>query len=474
MNLKSIIKLISEGESTTLELKKSTARLKSACETACAFLNTDGGSIVVGATDGLKIVGQEVSDKTKRSIGNELAKISPKANIEVHYIRLKDNDKFIIIFHITTDSTKRPYMYNGKAYLRSQCDTIPMPMEYLKQLTISNVTESKPWEMQTLNDVDLEELDTDEILATIKEGIINNRIPGSYITEDAWQALEHLGLIEKNEITNAALVLFGKESDKKHPQCLLRLARFRGTNKDSFIDNKQTRGNIFKLLREAMLFAQTHLPISSEFPKNSIRRIDTPLFPVSVIREAIANALCHRDYSYYGGSMSFAIFDDRLEIWNYGLLPSGLTVDKLKTLNCSVPRNRRIANVLYYHKIFESWGRGVQMILSECKKAGHPEPYYAQSAVGTLLTMPSKEVIGNTQKIASQMPGVPFEALSSRQQEIVSILRNHHSLTPDELRRLMEKPPAERTFRDELNRLKACNYIDSDGKTRKRKWFSIN
>jgi len=227
-------------------------------------------------------------------------------------------------------------------------------MEYLQQLTISNANDNQPWERQTVNDVSLDDLDINEILSTIREGAINNRIPENYVTGDPWQALIHLGLIEKNKITNAALILFGKEPDKKHPQCLLRLARFRGIDKESFIDNKQVRGNIFKLLREAMLFANTHLPVSSEFPKNSVQRIDTPLFPILAIREAIANALCHRDYSYYGGSISFAIFDDRLEIWNYGLLPSGLTTDKLKTLNCSVPRNRKIANVLYYHKIFES------------------------------------------------------------------------------------------------------------------------
>jgi len=82
MNLETITKLISEGESTTLELKKSTARLKSACETISAFLNTDGGYVIIGATDNLKVVGQEISDKTKREIGNELAKITPKPEIE--------------------------------------------------------------------------------------------------------------------------------------------------------------------------------------------------------------------------------------------------------------------------------------------------------------------------------------------------------------------------------------------------------
>ena len=99
-DMEQLKKLISQGESHTLEFKRSTGTLKSACETACAFLNPDGGTILIGVTDDKQILGQEVSDKTKREIGNELAKITPVPNVEVNYLALPNSNKYIIELHI--------------------------------------------------------------------------------------------------------------------------------------------------------------------------------------------------------------------------------------------------------------------------------------------------------------------------------------------------------------------------------------
>jgi len=377
MLLDDVKKLAQQGESHRLEFKKSTARLKAACETACAFLNTDGGTVLIGITDDRKLVGQEVSDKTKREIGNALSKIAPIANIKVAYTSLPNSNKYIIVFDIMTDSLQKPYVYDGRAFLRNQSDTIQMPREYYQQLTISNSSRSV-WEDQTQPNVTLEDLDVEEILATVKEGSLNGRIPTDFDITDPWLALQHLGLIEDNKITNAAIILFGKTPERWFPQCVLKLARFRGAEKEDFIDNKRVTGHAFKLLKETMAFINTYLPIASAFPKNSIERIDTPLFPIPALREAIVNAICHRDYSDRSGSLSFAIFDDRLEIWNYGLLPNGITLEQLKHLNQSVPRNTKIANVFYYHKLTETWGRGVKMIIKLCTQANHPEPIYCK------------------------------------------------------------------------------------------------
>lgn len=354
MKLEAIKNLIASGESSLLELKRSTARLKSACESVCALLNTDGGNIIFGVTDDLKIIGQEVSEKTKRDIGNELAKILPRPMIDVHYIPLENCNKYIIVMHLTTDSTKRPFMYDGRAYLRSQCDTVVMPMEYLQQLTFSNAQGRNAWEIQALGNASLQDLDIDEIINTVKEGVRNGRIPSEYITTEPYLALQHLNLIKNEQVTNAAIILFGKNPEKWFPQITLKLARFRGVTKDEFIDNKRISGHAFKLLREAMAFANTYLPIASTFPHNSLQREDTPLFPIPALREALVNALSHRDYAYAGGSISFAIFDDRIEIWNYGLLPNGVFLKLLPETNQSVPRNQRVANIFYYHKMSES------------------------------------------------------------------------------------------------------------------------
>lgn len=469
MDLNDISNLTKRGETTTLEFKKSTANLKSACETICAFLNGDGGTVLIGVTDNGQIVGQEISDKTKREIGVELAKITPLSEVEIIYLNLPNTNKKIITFHVTTDSTKRPYLYDGRAYIRIESNTLPMPREYLQHLTMSNTQFNHSWEDQPQPKLSLDDLDTDEILSTINEGVLNGRIPEGYATQDPKRALHHLGLTTNNQITNAAIILFGKEPEKIFPQCLLRMARFVGVDKSEFIDNKQVHGNVFKLIRAALTFANTYLPIASTFPKDSIQRDDSPLFPIVALREAIANAVCHRDYSSVSGSISFAIYDDRLEIWNYGLLPPGISLASLKQGNQSIPRNRRIANVLYYHKLFESWGRGVQMIMSECKKAGHPEPFYIQESGGTKLILPSKQMTGSM--MSASAPETP--PLTKRQLEILNLFKKHNKLSTEEVHQGLTNPPSERQIREELSQLKKLGHIDYSGETRSRKWHFI-
>jgi ATP-dependent DNA helicase RecG len=423
--------------------------------------------ILIGVTDDRQILGQEISEKTKRDIGNEIAKISPAPIINILYVLLPNTNKYVIALHVAIDSTKKPYLYDGRAYMRIQSDTLLMPREYLQHLMLSNTDPHSYWEDNTLENISITDLNTDEILTTLKEGVFNGRIPESYSTQDPLLALQRLSLINDNKITNAALVLFGKAPQKIFPQCLLRLARFKGTTKSEFIDNKQVTGNIFDLIRAALMFVNTHLPIASIFPEGEIRRKDIPLFPIIALREAIANAMCHRDYSYQGGSVSLAIFDDRVEIWSYGLLPPGVNLSEIRKLNQSVPRNRRISNVLYYHKLFESWGRGIQLILDECKKAGHPEPFYMQQSGGILLTLPSSQAVNA--KLSSLDP--ESKALNKWQLEIITLLNKYAQLSVEEMHRYLNNPPSMRWLRSELLHLRELGYVNYIGETRSRRWF---
>ncbi|MDQ5921114.1 MAG: ATP-dependent helicase RecG [Pseudomonadota bacterium] len=471
MNLEQISILANQSESDVVEFKKSTAQLKSAYETTCAFLNGNGGTVLFGVTDNGKVIGQEVSDKTKREIGNELAKITPIADVEVTYINIPDTNKYIIVFHVTTDSTKRPYLYDGKAFIRVQTNTIAMPREYQNELTLLHADGALSWENAIAKNITLDNLDTKEILLTLKEGGLNGRIPSSYVTNDPWEGLQHLGLIEENKINNAGLVLFGKNPEKRYPQCVLAMARFRGIDKSEFIDNKRIFGNVFVLLGRALAFLNMYLPIASTFPEGEILRKDTPFLPIVALREAVANALCHRDYSFNGGSISLGIYDDRLEIWNYGLFPRGVSLNNLNELNKSIPRNPLIANVLYYHKICETWGRGIHMIIDECVKAGHPTPFYEQNSLGTLLTIPFKYSLGAGTQMGTPVPSNDNKGLTKRQQDILHIISKIGECSSAEILNQLENIKlTDRTLRRVLVELEQMGYISRVGDTRGTVW----
>jgi len=470
MELNQLKSLINQGESQTLEFKTAKAQFKAAFETICGFLNTDGGTVLIGVSDTQNITGLEVSDKTKQELSREVAKISPQPQIEIDYISIKDNI-FVICIHAITDCTKRPYTYDGRAFIRVESSTHKMTHEQFTCFSIDNSGSDKSWETGTSTNATIDDLETTKILETITKGIENGRIPTSAKTSDPIAALKRLELIKNNKITNGAIVLFGKNPFGLFPQCLLRLARFRGVDRQEFIDNKQVKGNIFDQLEAAMAFANNYLPIRSYFPKNSIERVDEPIVPIYALREAIANALCHRDYSFYSGSVSFAIFDDRIEIWNYGGLPQNMNIEEIKEQHCSMPRNKRIANALYYHKILESWGRGIELIENLCIKSTGKKPYYKSANNTTLLTIYFKNPIGtvtNNEDVATEKSSQ--NELTSRHKEIVYILKEYGALSTNEIMEKLTDSPKERRLRDELNFLASLDLIESEGATTAKKW----
>ncbi len=456
--------LVYRGESKTLEFKKSTSKISEGCKSLAAFLNSEGGTLLIGVTDGGEIQGQTVSDKTKLDIDKAVAKIEPIPSLEIGYVNVPDTQRQVISLRVGPDKTKQPFLYDGRGYIRGEAGNRRMTQEEMRYFSQANTT-GNHWEEQA-NKVSLSELDVKRILNTIEVGVRNDRIPEDFSTDDPWQALEHLQLIRDGKLSNAAVILFARNPEKYFPQCLLRLARFRGTDKSCFIDNKQVHGNIFELIRAATSFASNYLPITSTFPMGQLERHDEPLFPIEAIREAIVNAFCHRNYAYQGGSVSFAIYDDRLEIWSYGELPLGMTLDKLMA-NDSIRRNPRIAKVLYYHKLFESWGRGIQKVIKLCVESGHPEPFFKMNSGGLLLTIPSREMIG-AQKSAMQLPG-----LTKRQTDLINLLQSDDGQSSTELRAKLVQPPTIRTVFSDLNHLYKMGLIRGEGSTRMRRWFLV-
>ncbi len=233
----------------------------------------------------------------------------------------------------------------------------------------------------------VEDLDASEVIRTLEEAIRRGR-QGDPGTRDPAEILRGLGLVRGGVIQRAAVVLFGKQLKlaAEMSQCLLRVAKFKGTTKSEFLDNKQYRGNIFELLSAAEQFLIDRLPIAGRVVPGSIERVDEPLYPPEALREALANAFCHRDYSVGGGSVSVGIYDNRLEITSSGELHFGLTPEALFELHESQPWNPLIADVLYRRGIIEQWGRGTQKMAELTQRAGLPRPTITQTAGCVMVT----------------------------------------------------------------------------------------
>ena len=378
MNPRDIEAIAKEGESETVEFKRSTAQLRRAGETICGMLNGGGGKVLIGVAPDGRVVGQETSDKTLQELANTLQRFEPPAPVEQMIVRVEGRRK-VLVLSVSASPESRPYVFDGRPYQRIGTTTSSMPQEVYQRLLSEGVHSRVRWENQPTEGCALSDLDHEEILKTVRIGIAAGRLPES--TGNAVpDILERLGLCHAGSPNNAAIVLFGTKFVPDFPQCQLRMARFRGINKSEFLDQRQIEGHAFDLLDEAMLFLRRHLPVAGRVVPGLFEREDEPLFPLEALREALVNALCHRDYSIAGGAVSLAIYDDRLEIWSDGGLPFGLKPEDLKRDHPSRPRNPLIAKVFYLRGVIERWGRGTQKIVELCVKAGHPEPEFGEQA----------------------------------------------------------------------------------------------
>lgn len=453
-------RLVSGGESNTVELKKSTAQLRRAAETLCAMLNGNGGKVLIGVTPGGRIVGQEISDKTLREVADVLSKFEPPAAITQTRIDIGDG-KEVLILEAVPNPESRPYAFDGRPFQRVGSTTSVLPQETYQQLLTERAHSRARWENQPAREYEISELDHEEILRTVRLGIAAGRLPES-TGSDVPDILERLELFKKGSLANAAVVLFGTRFMPDYPQCQLRMARFRGVDKSEFLDQRQLEGHAFTLLDEAMLFLRRHLPVAGRIVPGLFEREDEPLFPLEALREGLVNAFCHRDYTIAGGAVSLAIYDDRLEIWSDGTLPFGLKPEDLKREHSSRPRNPLIAKVFYLRGVIERWGRGTQKIVELCVKAGHPEPVFGEQAGSVWVRfLPSGYIA----------PHRVAHDLTDRQREMLQIIAQYGPSPLREIIKRMTNPPASATVRDNLYHLKRLELVESRGHGRGSVWF---
>lgn len=373
-NLNIIQNLTAEKEGGKVEFKQTTGQLERGMETLCAFLNGEGGTVLFGVADNGKIIGQEVSDKTKRDIAEAIGRLEPTATVQVSYVPLPDGEKKIIALHVEDSRMERPFTYKNRPYMRVESTTVAMPQQKYNELLLDRDGVRHRWELFDDPDLTLNDIDENEVLKTVRLGIDCGRLPEN-TGNDIPAILEKFSLMRNGVLNHAAAILFAnREMPANYPQCLLRLARFRGTDKMEFIDSQRIYGNIFQQLDAAIAFLFKHLSLSGRI--EGLEREERLSVPYKAVREGVLNSLAHRSYREAGGSVGIAIYDDRVEIENPGSFPHGWDVEKMASEHCSEPQNPIIANVLYKRKLLENWGRGISLMEEECRKAGLPSPEY--------------------------------------------------------------------------------------------------
>lgn len=382
----------------------------------------------------------------------------------------------VVSLYASDHNINRPFTYKGRPYMRVESVTTVMPQElYHRLLLMRNASSKYRWEILENPDLTFDDINKDEVLKTVRLGIESGRMPES-TGSDISDILEKLKLMRKGILNNASIVLFGNGYNADYPQCVIRLARFRGVDKMSFIDSQRIQGNLFELLDAAMTFLFKHLSLSGTI--DGLVREEQLAIPYKALREGVINALSHRSYDHAGGSVGIAIYDDRVEIENPGRFPYGWNIEKIKSGHCSDPHNPTIANVLYLRKLLENWGRGISLMTQECIEAGLPEPEYRIDSNFVILIFKygksiakgtGREQVGNKQGTSREQVPEILKVVGNSSYSIKRImelmnLKGRRSFIQIHLNPVIESGLLESVYPDNPNHPKQAYRLTEKGK----------
>lgn len=342
-------------ESETVELKEIyTSDLR---KEIVAFANTNGGIIYVGVQDNGEIVGLNNADFVMQQISNSLRdSIRPDISMFTKIELLKEESKFFVKL-IVDQGTKKPYYLSDKGlkptgvYVRSGTSSAPASEDAIRMMI--KMTDGDSFEANRSLVQELTFIKLDEEMK--KRGLEFTEIQ-----------MKNTGILSSDGIyTNMGLLV----SDQcRHS---IKFAIFQGTDKLVFRDRKEFTGSLFTQLTDAYKTIDFYNGTKATF--HDLLRSDERDYPEDAIREALLNAIVHRDYSFSGNTF-INLYSDRLEMISLGGLVSGLSLEAAM-LGASQPRNEKLAALFYRMKLIEAYGTGISKIIS-CYKGLPVQPEF--------------------------------------------------------------------------------------------------
>jgi ATP-dependent DNA helicase RecG len=362
--------LILAGESERTEFKAQWSY--TTLETLAAFANGRGGTLLVGVDDDGRVIGWQGNEQDLRATTDRIAdalRIQPSLEVRVL------NGERVLVIEVSPSGT--PIAYRGRYYRRIGNTTRQTPPEELGRLFIEKwgVT----WDSVT-GDYSVDEIDSDTVRQFAR--LSKPRLP--YVSEDEApeSLLRKLDLLVDGKLTRGAVLLFGKEPQRHFLMAQVHMGRFK--TGITILDDKLIRGNLFRQLEQVMQLFRQYLQVRYEIPGEmgettspleALQRREIWDYPLEALREAVINALIHRDYFDPHREISIRVYDDHVYVWSPGELPPGITVEDLKkSPHDSSLRNPLLAQVFYFAGWIERWGSGTTRIVELCRRQGLPEP----------------------------------------------------------------------------------------------------
>jgi ATP-dependent DNA helicase RecG len=358
---------VKKGESGTLEFKENFN--KEVIETCCAFANDMGGTILIGVSRIGEIKGTSLGRESLAEWANQIAQSTEPSVIPEIGVEEVDESK-VVHLHIT-ESPIKPVSVKGRCFKRVGNSNRTMSPQEVAQMHLRSTGIS--WDALTPEDATTNDIDIEKVKKYIRSANVTGRRKIGE-EEDLPDVLEKLELIKDGRPTWAAILLFGRAAQSRLIQAQIHCGRFKGETK--VIDNKMIGGTVIEQVDEAMDFILKNMGV--EFVMTGMpTREEIWDYPPEALREAVINAVCHRDYTQ-PSYIEIRIHDDDLIVWSPGSLPDGITLEDLYRPHLSVLRNKKIAGIFYDLGLIEQWGSGIDKMRKTCLGAGLPEPVFEE------------------------------------------------------------------------------------------------
>ncbi|MFH0714495.1 MAG: ATP-binding protein [Candidatus Diapherotrites archaeon] len=398
--------LFGQEESDSLEKKTSISDLSSIGHTACAFANQSiGGYFLIGLDKNGAVVGVPKSklDEWSQKIANVIQSCRPTPKID--FETLEREGKNVLAVHILPLGEEHACFYQGKVYLRVGSSTRVLNeselIEFLRQRQILSFED-------TASNGQFDDLSMAKVKTYLK-------LRDEKISLDEKTALQNMGLLKgasKSIPTNLALLFFANNIQEQVPQAEIRLTRFDGIEPIHIANSQRLNTTILDAIDQTISFLTTNT--GKRLLIEGTKRKDVPEYPPEVIREAVTNAIGHRDY-FNQNATHVNIFDDRVEITNPGPLPNGLLFSELGKI--SVHRNPRLYQLLSHVGYGEGLGTGIPRMIEKMRLSKLPDPNFEEIGNFFRVTLFNRK----SQRKIKQLQ------LSMHEEQVLKIVRDSKS-----------------------------------------------
>jgi ATP-dependent DNA helicase RecG len=368
---------ISEDDYT--ENKQSLNEWREIVESIAAFASANGGTVRIGIDPAGRRVGVQLGRRSLENLADQIKNNTEPPQFPT--INWEGDEASAVVLVRVDESSVKPVWAFGRPYKRVGRTNQRLSREEAQRL--QELTTGRTWDAlpcRELRQADIDRASVEQFLSRAGQDI-------STTTEGV---LRNMGLLVSEGLCNGAAVLFARNPQQFVPGAQVKCARFRGRSSVEFLDEQTLDGNVLTQIGEALAFA-ARTTMQGIRITGRAERETVPEYPSGAIREAIINAVCHRDYAN-PGTVQLRIYDDRLEVWNPGALPPDLTVEALYREHPSRPRNRLLAQALHRVRFIEQWGTGTLRIIQECEAAGLPRPEF-RSEMGTFMVCFAKAAL---------------------------------------------------------------------------------